>query len=209
MMTAVRIVLVVMLVGWSVGSVIGQQPATTSKTPQTGADYFFKTPGSSDALQIARIYADPKGETHFEFINLLVGPRPKVTGGVFNTYPPPPSGPSPLAPLARVGLPLRPNANVGFTMISGDAVVAALHPLARSYFIVLTGTGFSWKATDGTEVNARPGGPIFLADDQDSKGHITRGLGLDSVFMSIPLTGDSPRRPCANAPVVLDCLMGK
>ena len=203
MKITVRIVIAVMLVVGGVALMATQQSATTA---QEAGDYFFKTPGIGESLQIARIYADAEDETHWEFISFFEG-RPNATGGVYNSYPPSPQGPSPTARLVRLGLPLR--GNLGFSMIAGDAVVPALHPLNRSYFMVLTGPGFSWKATDGTEVQARPGGPIFLGDDQGSKGHITRALGLDSVFMSIPVMGESPRRPCASAPSVLDCLMGK
>lgn len=180
-----------------------QRPASAA---QGGAEA-YNTPGTADNLQIARIWGDEKGETHFELIDLLPGGRPAVKGGVFTTYPPKVEGPGPLAGLARVGLPIR--GNLGFTMIAGDTVVPAIHALARSYFLTLSGPGFEWKATDGTAMHARPGGAIFLADEQGSKGHITRALGLDSVFMSIPVMGDSPKRPCAKAANVLDCLMGK
>ena len=199
-----RIIIVIAL---GLGSVGLMSVSQSSKSTGRDAGYFFKTPGEADSLQIARIYGDAQGETHFEFINLLEGQRPNAKGGVYSTYPPPQGGPSPTAPFARVGLPL--GGNFGVSMIAGDAVVPALHALSRSYFLVVSGPGFEWKATDGTGVHARPGGPIFLADEQGSKGHITRGLGLDSVFLSIPVTGDSPKRACANAPKVLDCLLGK
>jgi hypothetical protein len=183
--------------------------AGTASIGQRGADS-YNTPGVGDTLQIARMYGDEKGETHWDFINLLVGGRPQgARDGVYKTYPPAPGTAGPTAPLARVGLVMKPNTNVGFSMIAGGAAVPAIHVLARSYFLVITGPGFEWQATDGISVQARPGGPIFLADEQGSKGHITRGLGLDSVFVSIPLTGDSPKRPCGKASNVLDCLMGK
>lgn len=205
MKVTVRVVVALALCVCGVALSSAQRSATTGQ----GEAEAYNTPGIGDSLQIARIYGDEKGETHWDFINLLAGGRPGAKDGIYTSYPPSPGGPSPTAPLARVGLPLRPNANVGFSMIAGGAVVPAIHVLARSYFIVLSGPGFEWKATDGTAVHARAGGPVFLSDEMGSKGHITRGLGLDSVFMSVPLTGDSPKRPCAKAPNVLDCLMGK
>src|SRR5262245_39330927 len=73
-----------------------------TKPAPVRADFTFKTPGDGEALQIARIYADNAGETHWEFINIFPPTKPRVTGGVVPVYPPPPNGPSPLAPLERV-----------------------------------------------------------------------------------------------------------
>lgn len=161
--------------------------------------------GKREPLKIARLWADEKGDTHFENITLLTGPPQRGK----------PATPSPVATLAATGMPL--TGNITFHRIAGDLVIpnpevsGKPHTAPyRTFIFVLGGSGFWWNSIDNTKVEFKPGGTVLLADDTGSKGHNTAAMGTETLFMFVPIGGGpAPRRPCANAPSVLDCLMGK
>ena len=158
------------------------------------------TPQKREPLKIARIYADAKGETHWETITILTEPPgPTQAGG------------GPAETLASLGLPL--TGKLTFHRIAGNLVIP--NPPEKPHFapyrtwiFVLSGSGFWWNVGN-TKVEFKPGGTVLLADDTDSKGHNTAALGTETTFMFVPIAGGpAPSKPCANAPSVLNCLLG-
>ena len=157
--------------------------------------------GERVPLTINRIYADENGDTHWETLTLLTeAPRTPRTGST--------------ATLGSVGLPL--TGNLTFHRIAGDLVIPNPEPNGephtapnRTYIFVLSGSGFWWNSTTNQQVEFRPGS-VLLADDTGSQGHNTAAMGTETVFMFVPIGGGpAPRRPCARAPVVLECLLSE
>ena len=116
-------------------------------------------------MQYFRIYADSKGESHFEDIDVPLAP-----GG----------GQSDLSELI-------PASGVIFRRSPAGQFID-WHPAPRRQFVVTLSGHAEVEASDG-EIRQIGPGTVMLADDTTGKGHITRGIGTDerlSLFIPLP-----------------------
>ncbi len=116
-------------------------------------------------MKYFRIYAGPDGESHFEDVEVPLGPG---------------SAASDLSAMIPVQ-------GVIFRRSSADQFVDWHHAPRRQFVITLSGEA-EVEASDG-EVRRIGPGTVMLADDLTGKGHITRGAGTEerlSLFVPLP-----------------------
>jgi len=109
-------------------------------------------------VKVVRMYADARGETHLETIEL---PRDSKSGRMD-------------------GLPVTDK--IWFARFPADLNRTGATSDSLKYLVVLSGAGFEIEVTDGSKQQFRPGS-VLMTDDMQSKGHNIRALGGDSLVM--------------------------
>jgi hypothetical protein len=115
-------------------------------------------------MKYTRIYADRKGESHFEDVEIRMKPGPANAGTISET-------------IAAKGVMFRQ---------SGEYFINWHNAPRRQFVVNLTGT-VEIVASDGEKRRLGPGS-ILLAEDLTGKGHTSRGLGGEErISLFIPL----------------------
>ena len=115
-------------------------------------------------MKYTRIYADSKGESHFEDVEIAMKPGPANAGTISEM-------------IAAKGVMFRQ---------SGDYFIDWHNAPRRQFVVNLTGT-VEIVASDGEKRRLGPG-TILLAEDLTGKGHTSRGLGGEErLSLFIPL----------------------
>ncbi len=115
-------------------------------------------------MRYARIYADAKGQSHFEDVEVQAAedPRGSVVSGAVRA------------------------ASVQFRQFPPTHHNSWHNAPRRQFVITLSGEA-EVEASDG-EVRRMGSGSILLAEDLTGKGHITRGVGsTDRITLAVPL----------------------
>src|SRR5690242_12975325 len=118
-------------------------------------------------MQYVRIYAGPDGESHFEDVDVALGPVEFLPGRQVVEL----SSPSPAIGTAFIRL------QTGWD--SGGRYNAP----RKSLFVTLAGE-VEIEASDGTERRFGPG-TVFLAEDTTGKGHVTKPVGGEWLGMVV------------------------
>ena len=115
-------------------------------------------------MKYTRIYADAKGESHFEDVEVPMKTAPNNTGLISDM-------------VTAKGVMFRS---------SGDYFIDWHNAPRRQFVVNLTGS-VEIVASDGRKRVLGPGS-ILLADDTTGKGHTSRGLGgAERISLFIPL----------------------
>ncbi len=114
-------------------------------------------------MKYTRIYADSKGESHFEDVEIAMKPGPAGAGSISEM-------------IAAKGVMFRH---------TGEYFIDWHNAPRRQFVVNLTGT-VEIVASDGEKRRLGPGG-ILLAEDLTGKGHTSRGLGEERLSLFIPL----------------------
>ena len=115
-------------------------------------------------MKYLRIYADEKGESHFEDVEVPLTSQSRSSG------------------LSE----LIPAKGVIFRRSPADQYID-WHPAPRRQFVITLAGEAEVEASDG-EVRRIGPGIVMLADDTTGKGHITRGVGTaERISLFVPL----------------------